>query len=261
MSQHNKRLEPIQAAEQLRSERYPSSRVLFCGGSVVRGDGHASSDLDIVVMFDHVESAWRESFYFQGWPVEVFAHDPETLVFFVNDDCRQGVPSLARMIAEGLAVPDSDPWSDRIHEWARTIVATRPELPSAAALDQDRYAVTDLLNDFRDDRPHVELVATACRLYPLAQNLLLKSQRSWLGSGKALPRMLRSASPGAADALEHGFDAFFKTGERGAAIQAVLLVLAPLGGELFDGYQSRAPATSRVPRAEVPWLLDGPEGE
>lgn len=255
MSQHSKRPEPILAAEQLYSERYPSARVLFCGGSVVRGDGYASSDLDVVVVFDHVETAWRESFYFQGWPVEVFAHDPETLVYFVNDDTRQGFPSLARMIAEGMPVPDSDPWSDNIQQWARTIVASQPEMPSAAVLDQDRYAVTDLLNDFRDDRPHAELVATACKLYPLVQSLLLKSQRSWLGSGKALPRLVRSASPRSADALEHGFDTFFKTGERDAAIEAVVLVLEPLGGELFDGFRSDAPETSRVQLSEVPWLI------
>jgi hypothetical protein len=89
------RPEPYIAAQLLRSERYPSASVLFCGGSVVRGEGFPSSDLDIVVLFDHVANAWRESFHFEGWPVEVFAHDAETLAFSWPRIARAGDhPSL-----------------------------------------------------------------------------------------------------------------------------------------------------------------------
>src|ERR1700760_3718231 len=83
MTDHMPRPEPAVAAQRLWSERYPSASVGFCGGSVVRGEGFPLSDLDVVVLFEHVANAWRESFYFEGWPVEVFAHDAETLAYFV----------------------------------------------------------------------------------------------------------------------------------------------------------------------------------
>lgn len=51
----------------------------------MRGEGLPSSDLDVVVLFDSVARAWRESFHFEGWPIEIFAHDSETLVYFMRE--------------------------------------------------------------------------------------------------------------------------------------------------------------------------------
>jgi predicted nucleotidyltransferase len=108
---------PFEVAQQLWRSRYPSARVLFCGGSVVRGDGYPLSDLDVVVLFDNVAAAWREE----------------------------------------RAAPD---------------------------------------------------------LYA---------------------------------SIEQAFSLFFRTGERADLIRVVQLVLAPFGGEVFDGFRSEAPASSRTP--------------
>jgi|SRR5882724_3676382 len=86
MTNSDPRPEPYVAAQLLWSQRYPSASVVFCGGSVVRGEGFPASDLDVVVLFGHVANAWRESFQFEGWPVEVFAHDAQTLAYFVAQD-------------------------------------------------------------------------------------------------------------------------------------------------------------------------------
>lgn len=139
MDNHEERCEPAVAARLLWSERYPSANLLFCSGSVVRGEGYASSDLDVVVVFDTVTNAWRDSFHFKGWPVEVFAHDPETLVHFVEADCSRGRPALAQMITEALVVPEAHAWTERIQGWARSILA-EPPAPSAGVAFQDRLA-------------------------------------------------------------------------------------------------------------------------
>ncbi|MES1179386.1 MAG: nucleotidyltransferase domain-containing protein [Myxococcales bacterium] len=62
------RPEPSATAQLLWSERYPSASILFCGGSVVRGEGFPSSDLDVVVVFEQIANAWRESFTFRAGP-------------------------------------------------------------------------------------------------------------------------------------------------------------------------------------------------
>ncbi|MDX2051865.1 MAG: nucleotidyltransferase domain-containing protein [Polyangiaceae bacterium] len=253
MSDTDDRCHPLHASERLWHERYPSALAVFCAGSVIRGEAFASSDLDVVVLFRQLPNAWRESFHFLGWPVEVFPHDPETLAYFVRDDCKGGVPSLASMLAEALIVPGSSPRADRVQTWARAIVDSAPPRPSLAALDQERYGITDLLNDFRDNRARPELLAIACKLYLQVSNFCLKSRGHWLGSPKRLPRSLRHVSPELSAAVENGFEIFFKTGLRNEAINAVQLALEPFGGELFDSFRSDAPGDWRLPTTDIPW--------
>ena len=59
--------------------RYPQSQLIFFAGSIVRGEGTSASDLDLVVVFDQLPNAYRESFIYKDWPVEAFVHDPQTL--------------------------------------------------------------------------------------------------------------------------------------------------------------------------------------
>lgn len=253
MTSNDQRPEPYAAARLLWSERYPSASTLFCGGSVVRGEGFPSSDLDVVVVFDHVANAWRESFHFQGWPVEIFAHDPETLAYFAAQDCAIGRPSLAQMISEALVVPAETSASRAIQAWAREVIAKSPEPPASESLTEDRYWLTDLLHDFRDDRAPAELRAVACKLYPLVCNFVLKSRGHWLGSGKTLPRLVERAAPDISDLVEAAFETFFKTGDRTGVLRAIQQILEPFGGELFDGFRLDAPASFRISTSELPW--------
>ena len=77
--------ELITVTSEIRAERYPRSDVIFLAGSLVRGGGTATSDLDLVVVFERLPSAYRESFQFRQWPVEAFVHDPETLRYFSSE--------------------------------------------------------------------------------------------------------------------------------------------------------------------------------
>lgn len=252
MAQVNERPEPRVVAERVWGERYPTARLLFCSGSVVRGEGYPSSDLDLVVLFDHVPNAWRESFLFAGWPVEVFAHDAETLLHFHARDSAEGRPSLVHMIADSMVIPAESPTSLAIRAWARSVLASPPP-SSAEALRSDRYFLTDLLHDFRDDRPAAELRAIACKLHPQLYNFVLKSRGQWLGAGKSLPRCVERVAPELGQALDWAFDAFFAHGDRSAILGVAQEILAPFGGELFDGFRMDAPATARVAASEVPW--------
>ena len=91
----------LNAAHLVFRERYPDAEVAFAAGSLVRGEGTAYSDLYLVVVFPTLPAAYRESFRFQGLPVEVFVHDPETLeYFFVEMDVASGIPTLPWMVME-----------------------------------------------------------------------------------------------------------------------------------------------------------------
>jgi hypothetical protein len=99
MAQSVERSSPQDVTDRLFRTRFSDARALFCAGSVVRGEGTAHSDLDIVVVYDRVPNAWRESLVWEGWPVELFVHDPETLAYYVAEDVAGGRPCLAQMLA------------------------------------------------------------------------------------------------------------------------------------------------------------------
>jgi len=48
---------PVDVAHELWATRQPTALALFCGGSVVRGEGCPRSDLDVVVLFETVTQA------------------------------------------------------------------------------------------------------------------------------------------------------------------------------------------------------------
>lgn len=71
--------EIIKITNEIRSTKYSEAKVIFLAGSIVRGEGTPDSDLDLVVVYEHLPNAYRESFYYGGFPVEAFVHDPQTL--------------------------------------------------------------------------------------------------------------------------------------------------------------------------------------
>jgi hypothetical protein len=100
------RPDPISAATEIVARRYEGAAVTFLAGSVMRGEGTDTSDLDLVVVYERIDAAFRESYTHAGWPVEAFVHDPETLrYFFLRTDYPSGVPSLAHMVSTGRPLP------------------------------------------------------------------------------------------------------------------------------------------------------------
>ena len=77
-------MKPIEAAQNIITLQFPNCDVALLGGSVARGEATKTSDLDIVIVDQSLTSCYRESFYSNGWPVEVFVHNFETYkTFFI----------------------------------------------------------------------------------------------------------------------------------------------------------------------------------
>ena len=74
--------ELITVAKAIHDQRYADAEVIFLAGSLIRGEGTPTSDLDLVIVFSQLPNAYRESFCFDSWPVEAFVRDPETLRYF-----------------------------------------------------------------------------------------------------------------------------------------------------------------------------------
>jgi len=108
-----------QVAQESFVRKYPDASIIFLAGSIVRGEDTPFSDLDTVVVFDKLPAAYRVSFYFQGFPIEAFVHDPETLDYFLYElDRPSGIPSLAQMILEGVEIPKPNEFSQSLKELA-----------------------------------------------------------------------------------------------------------------------------------------------
>jgi hypothetical protein len=235
------RTEPIAAAITLLAERFPAAAVAFLAGSVVRGEQTATSDLDIVVVFDRLPNAHRDSLTWEQWPVELFVHDPETLRYFCEEDCCVGVPSLPAMISEGIALPQANDLSKELKAYANALLAAGPKRWGEREINDSRYTITDLVEDMRAPHSLDELHACAARLYPLVADHFLRSRQLWSARGKSIPRRLDAVAPGFGIEFREAFRDLFTNGATDRVFGLCEEVLAPNGGWLFDGYRIQAP--------------------
>lgn len=236
----------IVVANAIRSDRYPDATAVFAAGSIVRGEGTAYSDLDLVVVYAKLKCAYRESFRCDGYPVEAFVHDSETLeYFFFEVDRPSGVPALPKMVAEGIEIPAPSDVSRALKQQAATLLATGPPALDSESEQRRRYEITDLLDDVRDARSYEELVGTGARLYERLADYHLRRGGLWSAKGKAIPRTLRRANPDLCTNYCRSFDRLFKLGNPIDVIKLTEELLHPSGGPLFDGYRSDAPPTWR----------------
>ncbi len=234
----------LAAAEAVLNERYPAARFALAAGSIVRGEGVAGSDIDLVVVFDHLDAAWRESFMAYGFPVEAFVHDIETLNWFSDSDIATGRPEIVQMVAEGVAFGRDQEGAEAARARALSLLALGPPPLERERLDDLRYAVTDLCDDLRGVRHEAELRAIAAALYRPLADLILLGRGCWTGSGKWGPRLIAGMDPALAEAFDRAFHDVAK-GTAEPLLTFAASELAHHGGPLFEGYRRVAPSSSR----------------
>jgi predicted nucleotidyltransferase len=232
----------VDVARAIRSDRYPDAGAVFAAGSIVRGEGTAHSDLDLVVVYRNLACAYRESFRRDGYPVEAFVHDPETLeYFFFEVDRPSGIPSLAQMVIEGIEIPAANELTRVLKQMAASLVAAGPPALDEAGERRARYGVTDLVDDLRDARSHDERIATGALLFEQLADYHLRRLGLWSARGKSIPRVLRRVDPGLCESYCRSFDRLFRNGDARDVIRLAEDLVQPAGGLLFEGYRSDAP--------------------
>jgi hypothetical protein len=239
------RADPIETAVAMLRERYAAADSAFVAGSVMRGEATATSDLDIVVLFAHLERSYRESFVRDGWPIDTFVHDEETIeYYFAEQDRASGVGAIMWMVRDGVPVPAETPLARRVKARANALLEAGPPPLSTTEVEYRRYTITGLLDDLAAPRNDGEARAIVASLYPLLGNLWLRNGGRWGANGKTIPRRLAVADADWARRFDAAFAAAF-AGRHETLIGLADEILAPTGGRLFDGYSATSDAAWR----------------
>ena len=236
----------IKVTNEILLTKYPTAEVAFLAGSIVRGEGTAFSDLDIVVIYDDLPNAFRESFYFRAFPVETFVHTSETLNYFFETDAKSGVPSLAVMVAEGIEVPAKNDLSEKLKHLANDCLNNPPKI-SEEEIRNFRCWITDLIDDIREPRSKEELTASGTTLYGATADFYLRTNGVWSAKSKSIPRSLQKLNPGFCREFCESFEELFAAGKSEKVIKLCEVTLEKHGGFLFDGMRLDALADFKKP--------------
>lgn len=229
-------MEAIEAAKNFVAQVFPFCDAAFLGGSVVRGDATATSDLDIVIVTRETQKAYRQSLSAFGWPIEAFVNTPASYRAFFASDAQRRRPSLPRMCAEGIILIDRNGSAQRIQQEAQALLDQGPEPLSTAEMMQLRYQLTDSLDDFAGSVRPGESFFLAATVAGLATELILGYHCQWIGKGKWVLRALHAFDAHLAQRLADALESFSQRGEKDPLMVFAQDALQLVGGRLFDGY-------------------------
>jgi len=232
---NSSRLQPVEAAKKFIVENFSDCQAALLAGSVVRGEETATSDLDIVVFDEKIESAYRESLIEYGWPIEVFVHNATSYKTFFKEDCERARPSLPRMVSEGINLVDSGVLSS-IKEEANELLKRGPEVWSVKTIEMKRYMITDALDDLIGTTNRAEELFIANTLADAIHEFYLRTNGQWIGASKWIVRALNQFDESFARTFVQAFDVFYKTGSKDEIITLADKMLKPYGGRLFEGF-------------------------
>ncbi|QUH20174.1 nucleotidyltransferase domain-containing protein [Alkaliphilus sp. B6464] len=237
----------IEIANRIYQEKYSNAEFLILAGSIIRGEGTMTSDLDIVVIYEKIDCAFRESFIYEGIMVEVFAHDLSTAKYFMHTvDFNNGAPIIATMITEGIVIPKKIGLSDELKRIAEEFISKGPNEANINKINSMRYSITNLIDDLIDSKNRYEQIATGCRLYEEVAELYFSANRIWNGKAKSIVRVMKKHDHEFAERYNDSFDLLFKNGDDSMAVEISEEVLNLVGGYLFNGYRLVAKPEWRI---------------
>jgi hypothetical protein len=235
------RLDPVEAARRFVAEHFPEARAAIVGGSPIRGDATETSDLDILILTDRPEAPFRASYVEHGWPIEAFVHTDESVREFFAADVERRRPSLPNAAAEGVVLVDEAGATTWLQQTARELLQRGPEPLTNEQLEDWRYSLTDLLDDFTGADRFDEGMFIADALAIEAANLLLLMNRRWLGNGKWVVRALARFDPAVASRMTDALEAYLRREDKEPLRRFAEDALEQAGGRMFEGYYRQAP--------------------
>lgn len=242
------RTDYLKTAEALLAEKFSDAKCAFVAGSVTRGEQTATSDIDIVIVYDPdiLPKAYRASLFYQDWPIELFVQNANSLSYFWQKDIEGGEPVLINMVAEGIALPKNDAYALSLRQKACEIMAAGPIALSANAIEWRRYMITDMLDDLEDYKNTAELYGILSELYQMLGDFYLRANQKWSGQSKAMIRALKKYFPELIDEYESAFKKGF-SGDTEPVSDLANKLLSPFGGKLWNDWLSYAPEEANRP--------------
>lgn len=240
------RSDPLPTIQKLIKERYPDAKAAFWAGSVASNQGTSSSDLDLVIVYESLPHAYREAFIYDGWPIDAFIHDLDTLRYFCGKlEASDGKPALINMILTGREILEPHECSSEAKNIAEQALAKGPDSWNQEQIDKERFLITDILDDIRSPKNKEEQIISAVHLFEPLLQFYFRTQKKWAASGKSLIRLFKQENPELAEEWTTAFESLVKTGDSTAVETVVAKILEPYGGYLWDGFRSDAPADWR----------------
>lgn len=231
-------MNPIEAAKQFVKDEFESCHFVLVAGSVVRGEGTPTSDLDIVVIDRNLTKAYRKSVKKYGWPIEVFVHNEQTINEYFELDIKRRRPSLVKMVSEGIILKDIMNMGSKLKESAKQRLEKGPEPYSKEESEYERYFITDLLDDLIGSERFDEQVFIMNELTEKLCHFVLVNREEWVGRGKWIPRLLKKADEQLYQDIMKALEQFYTHRDKSLFIQIAERELEKYGGRLFDGHSS-----------------------
>lgn len=242
MNTLNSKHEPLSTIQKLIKERYAQAKAVFWAGSVAKNQGTIASDLDLVIVFDEIDHAYREAFIYDGWLIDAFIHDLGTLRYFCGSlEVSDGRPALIHMILQGHEVLSQSCVSEEAKIIAQKVLENGPNKWSHAQIDKERFLITDILEDIKFPKNKHEQITSAVHLFEPLLQFYFRGQGKWFASGKALIRLFEAENRKLAGEWMAAFEGLVKTGDALPIEKVVIKILMPYGGFLWDGFKSDAP--------------------
>lgn len=233
---HPAQMDPVRVARAYVADRFPNAWGAYLGGSTGTALQTPTSDLDIVVVLDGRPAPFRQTDRHEGWLVEVFAHTVASFDAFVEREATARRSPLLHMCALGQVLVDRDGGAAGMREQAQARLTAGPAPLSAAEREDQRYLISDLLDDLGGCQDPDELIFIADRLLISVSELVLSEKQVWLGHGKWLLRRLRAADSTVCRQLLTGYRQLVASGDSAVLRQAAEVVLNRSGGRLMEGY-------------------------
>lgn len=166
-------------------------------GSVLRGEGDATSDLDLYVVFNG-DYRQIEHKFFNDVPVQFFCNPPQRVSRYFVDERRQlnNGPTTAHMFASGIVILDRDLCIEQLRQEAREVLKLPPN-PNPDMLQLMRYhavsAVENTLDTIESD-PDMAMLEI-CNALPKMLNYYFLKQGKYVPRHKDTLKCVREIDP------------------------------------------------------------------
>lgn len=196
----------IESALSFITTRFEASGVLVAG-TIIRGEGHANSDLDFAVVHEH---PWRQRVQriVHGVPVEIFINPVSGFERSFQREIVSGAPAMLGILSSGIPLQDDQGLLGPLIAEAKRLFASGPSI-SDQALTALRYNTVSKFEDAVDlaiddpDRSHAFVVEALL----LAARLRFLQDGRWQPREKDLFTHLAAIDPPLGEALRQVFDA------------------------------------------------------
>ncbi|MCA1026041.1 nucleotidyltransferase domain-containing protein [Cytobacillus kochii] len=225
----------IEAAVKFVEGNFPDCNIALLAGSASRGEETMTSDLDIVII-DNSLNSYRESFVLYGWKIESFVHNFNSYLEQFEKDRNKGRPILANMLIDSKVLKNNGELDD-IRNTANNFIENGPPPLSEEFIKASRYFIYDLLDDFADSKNEQEALITINNISLQVADFILRLNGQWSGRGKGLTRALKAFDGSLYEKFFETLNCYYKHGNKQPFIEFVDYVYKPLGGTFFDGYK------------------------